>query len=739
MSDTFDPFYKWLAIPPAEQPPNHYRLYGIPLFTSDPDVIENAANRQEAHLRRFQDGEHGDMATALLGVIDSARLCLLDPKLRASYDAQLKSTLPADDPVVTTARAAPASARPATPAAAASSDVQPSVSVNAPRTSTAAHRHKKKPSALPVMISVIIGIVVAVTVAIYMVWSSGDPEPPLDRDGKRSTARAPKDNDRQRTDKQPAKKITPPDPAPPDKPIDPPDPPKPPDPAPPVPPQPMQPTTITDETDLLLLVDPGRDAVTGNWGFGNGALLSPLGYSTRLQILVRPPEEYDLAMTAKRTEGRDALVIGLVCGGRQASVVLDGWGGAKCGLGMIDNFRPPNNETLREGQLLPNQIPTNLVCRVRKNGVVLLVNDETVFDWQGDPQRLSLFKAWAVPDPDCLFLGSFQARFEITNLKLTPVTGSADVISGDWRSRIPDGRQILAELNQTAPFVSQFKRPSYAPRTFEAEDDFKHHIGRAEADGWGVAVGDTARRNTLLYGPYISDLAVGGPHELNFRIMSSEARNNAVAAIDVYDINSQDILASREIHWNEFNNRPMQYIDAPLYFFSRPNQKLEFRMFWKGKSDVRVDRVTVAPAELLDIGSWDVKFFAIPEIYRQGSSLVVDDTWQEIVRADPIAETKLEHLTMYMHNRSRANSWFATVATTTVDLPAGRYELGTVSDDGVRVFIDGQRMINNWSFHSPRRNAVEINLTDGTHDMHVEFFQGTSYAQLRCWLRRLEK
>ena len=36
----FDAYYKWLSIPPDEQPPNHYRLLGVPLLESDLDVIE---------------------------------------------------------------------------------------------------------------------------------------------------------------------------------------------------------------------------------------------------------------------------------------------------------------------------------------------------------------------------------------------------------------------------------------------------------------------------------------------------------------------------------------------------------------------------------------------------------------------------------------------------------------------------------------------------------------------------
>ena len=32
MSAPFDPYYRWLGIPPGEQPPNHYRLLGVQLF-----------------------------------------------------------------------------------------------------------------------------------------------------------------------------------------------------------------------------------------------------------------------------------------------------------------------------------------------------------------------------------------------------------------------------------------------------------------------------------------------------------------------------------------------------------------------------------------------------------------------------------------------------------------------------------------------------------------------------------
>ena len=38
----FDPYHKWLGIPPKEQPANYYRLLGIEEFEADADVIEGA-------------------------------------------------------------------------------------------------------------------------------------------------------------------------------------------------------------------------------------------------------------------------------------------------------------------------------------------------------------------------------------------------------------------------------------------------------------------------------------------------------------------------------------------------------------------------------------------------------------------------------------------------------------------------------------------------------------------------
>jgi WD40 repeat protein len=89
MSD-FDPYHKWLGIPPREQPAHHYRLLGITDFESDRDVISTAAERQTVFLRTLQAGEHTVLVAEMLNEISQARVTLLNADQKAEYDEGLR-------------------------------------------------------------------------------------------------------------------------------------------------------------------------------------------------------------------------------------------------------------------------------------------------------------------------------------------------------------------------------------------------------------------------------------------------------------------------------------------------------------------------------------------------------------------------------------------------------------------------------------------------------------------------
>lgn len=92
----FDAYHKWLGIPPAEQPPDHYRLLGIARFEADIDVISSAADRQMSYLRSLQGGGQTEDVTRLLNELSAARVCLLSKHRKAAYDAVLRNAAPAE-------------------------------------------------------------------------------------------------------------------------------------------------------------------------------------------------------------------------------------------------------------------------------------------------------------------------------------------------------------------------------------------------------------------------------------------------------------------------------------------------------------------------------------------------------------------------------------------------------------------------------------------------------------------
>jgi len=102
MNQPFDAYHAWLGIPPDESAdggPHHYRLLGIRVFESNPQVIDAAARRVATHLNGFQDGPYQPIAQRMIYEVWSAAACLLDPAQKAAYDHALTTGQPLPGPV----------------------------------------------------------------------------------------------------------------------------------------------------------------------------------------------------------------------------------------------------------------------------------------------------------------------------------------------------------------------------------------------------------------------------------------------------------------------------------------------------------------------------------------------------------------------------------------------------------------------------------------------------------------
>ena len=91
MDQEFDPYLELLGIPKVDQPPNCYRLLGIPDYTSNKQVIANGAARQMQFLRRVGGDQYMDDVQDILNEISKVRILLLDDEKRLEYDRNLKA------------------------------------------------------------------------------------------------------------------------------------------------------------------------------------------------------------------------------------------------------------------------------------------------------------------------------------------------------------------------------------------------------------------------------------------------------------------------------------------------------------------------------------------------------------------------------------------------------------------------------------------------------------------------
>ena len=83
--------------------------------------------------------------------------------------------------------------------------------------------------------------------------------------------------------------------------------------------------------------------------------------------------------------------------------------------------------------------------------------------------------------------------------------------------------------------------------------------------------------------------------------------------------------------------------------------------------------------------------------------------------------------------------YFATVAEGKFEVPEGTYILNVTSDDGVRVYVDGKKVLEDWTWHGPKLDKVELKLGKGQHTIRVEHFEIDGYSTLKVALQPLSE
>ena len=127
--------------------------------------------------------------------------------------------------------------------------------------------------------------------------------------------------------------------------------------------------------------------------------------------------------------------------------------------------------------------------------------------------------------------------------------------------------------------------------------------------------------------------------------------------------------------------------------------------------------------------NWTTRFFKWSD--STGDPRKSPEAMTVLTRGAPILTAQLPRLDYEgyraLPNLPREN--FALEATGSVDLAPGEYTLRTLSDDGVRVWVDGALVIDDWK---PHETALDFaSLAGGHHDLRVQYYQGDGWYELR--------
>jgi nitrous oxidase accessory protein NosD len=142
---------------------------------------------------------------------------------------------------------------------------------------------------------------------------------------------------------------------------------------------------------------------------------------------------------------------------------------------------------------------------------------------------------------------------------------------------------------------------------------------------------------------------------------------------------------------------------------------------------------------------WTVRFFDFAGDPRQDLEgyhrAAASDQAIEVHRSDlvlPYGSGGPNNLPGMADRGTLGGDQFGTQAHTRLTLPAGKWMIRTLSDDGIRVQVNGSVVIDNWTWHAPARDEGAFELEQDTEvEILVEHFELNGYAVLELELEAI--
>jgi len=198
-------------------------------------------------------------------------------------------------------------------------------------------------------------------------------------------------------------------------------------------------------------------------------------------------------------------------------------------------------------------------------------------------------------------------------------------------------------------------------------------------------------------------------------------KRSAPIFIDRALVEFEPLSSEVSIHYTTDGTQPSS--DSPRYeqpFEITESAVLKAKAFWPNGTESRVSTVeftktNVNPAEIVD----DAEPGLLVEFFEQ------DGSWRELPDFDSLTSVSTSIVASVDLSAAQRDENFGLRFRGYVEVPEdGVYGFFLSSDDGSRLLIDGDEVVDNDGIHGVRERSGYVALTAGKHPIELAFFQG---------------
>ena len=179
--------------------------------------------------------------------------------------------------------------------------------------------------------------------------------------------------------------------------------------------------------DLLALIDPVKDTVSGTWSVRDGALSVQQGpplVAPRIEMPYRPPAEYDFRIVFARVNGNLDISQVLSKSGKSFVWHMGSWSNSICGFDLIDGKNvKDNSSSVKVDPCIQRGRRYTSVVEVRNGGIKAYLDGRLLTSWATDYHDMGIEPGWKLRDSALLGVGTYCTWATFHSVEVCEVSG----------------------------------------------------------------------------------------------------------------------------------------------------------------------------------------------------------------------------------------------------------------------------------------------------------------------------